>query len=207
MNHDRWSDAQFQLTPFSGNLESESEPESSIFLLLESEPELESSHWPGVGAGVKHFLYLESEPESTPAQAKMCDSDSGLGVKPGVDSISWLTGVRVGTGVNFFLTTGVWTGVGVSFFLYSGVGTGVGTGVGVKSLAWSRSRNRSRDWLESPIFDGKTVPFWKAAPKRCPKRYLFTDDQMVPQGHHFGATYFFDGGGSPNNADQPCLKW
>ncbi len=25
----------------------------------------------------------------------------------------------------------------------------------------------------------KTVPFWKVAPKRCPKRYSFTDDQMV----------------------------
>ncbi len=39
---------------------------------------------------------------------------------------------------------------------------------------------------------GKTVPFRKVAPKQCPKRYHFTDDQMVPQGHHFGATYFFD---------------
>ncbi len=38
----------------------------------------------------------------------------------------------------------------------------------------------------------KTVPFWKVAPKRCPKRYCFTDDQTVPQGHHFGATYFFE---------------
>ncbi len=55
--------------------------------------------------------------------------DSRVGVKPGVDSIFWLTGV--GTEVNFFLTTGV----------------------GVKSLAWSQSWNRSRDWSESPIFD------------------------------------------------------
>ncbi len=26
--------------------------------------------------------------------------------------------------------------------------------------------------------------------KRCLKRYHFMDDQTVPQGHHFGATYF-----------------
>ncbi len=82
-------------------------------------------------------------------QAKMGDSDSGVGVKPGVDSIFWLTIVGVGTGVNFFLTTGVGIGVGVNISLYSGVRTGVG----VKPLAWSRSRNRSRDWPESPIFD------------------------------------------------------
>ena len=35
---------------------------------------------------------------------------------------------------------------------------------------------------------GKTVPFWKVAPKQCPERYHFTDDQTVPQ----GATYFFE---------------
>ena len=25
-----------------------------------------------------------------------------------------------------------------------------------------------------------------------PQKVLFTDDQTVPQGHHFGATYFFE---------------
>ncbi len=32
----------------------------------------------------------------------------------------------------------------------------------------------------------------KRAPKRCPKRYCFMHDQSVPQGHCFGATYFFE---------------
>ncbi len=39
---------------------------------------------------------------------------------------------------------------------------------------------------------GKTLPFRKVAPKHCPKRYHFTDNQTVPKGHHFGATYFFE---------------
>ncbi len=49
--------------------------------------------------------------------------------------------------------------------------------------------------LKNSAFFGKKgtiLPFLKVAPKQCPKRYHFTDDQTVPQGHHFGATYFFE---------------
>ena len=38
----------------------------------------------------------------------------------------------------------------------------------------------------------EVVPFWKVAPKWCPKGYRLTDDQTVPSGHCFGATYFFE---------------
>ncbi len=68
----------------------------------------------------------------------MGDSDSGVGVKPGADSIFGLFGVGVGIGVNFFFTTGVGVGIGVNFFFT----TGVGAGVGVNRFAWSRSRSQ-----------------------------------------------------------------
>ena len=32
----------------------------------------------------------------------------------------------------------------------------------------------------------------QVAPKWGPKRYGFMDDQLVPQGYRFGATYFFE---------------
>ncbi len=41
--------------------------------------------------------------------------------------------------------------------------------------------------------NGKIVPFWKVAPKRCPKRYCFTDERskwLPPQGHRFGAQLY-----------------
>ena len=43
----------------------------------------------------------------------MGNSDSGVRVKPGADSIFGLFGVGVGIRVNLFLTTGVGAGVGV----------------------------------------------------------------------------------------------
>ena len=69
----------------------------------------------------------------------MGDSDSGVGVMPGVDSIFCKFGVGVGTGVKHFVIAGVRTGVRVKHFLI----IGVATGVGVKVLAWSQSRSRS----------------------------------------------------------------
>ncbi len=59
---------------------------------------------------------------NTVSHTKMGDSDSGVGVMPGVNSIFWQFGVGVGTGVKYFFMTGV------------------GTGVRVKPLAWSRLR-------------------------------------------------------------------
>ena len=55
----------------------------------------------------------------------MGDSNSGVGVMPGVDSIFRQLGVGFGTGVKYFFMTGV------------------GTGVGVKPLVWSRSRSQA----------------------------------------------------------------
>ncbi len=52
------------------------------------------------------------------SHAKRGDSDSGVGVKPGVHSNFDQFGVGVGIGVNSFLTTGV----GGNSFLTTGVG-------------------------------------------------------------------------------------
>ncbi len=48
---------------------------------------------------------------------KMGDSNSGVGVMAGIDSIFCKFGVGVGTGDKHFLITGVGTGVGVKHFL------------------------------------------------------------------------------------------
>ncbi len=70
-------------------------------------------------------------------------------------------------------------------------------------MSFQHDRNALLTWREKPTLREKrglkrclwgTVLengafFWQ---KQCPKRYHFTDDQTVPQGHHFGATYFFE---------------
>ncbi len=61
----------------------------------------------------------------------------------------------------------------------------------------------------------KNSALLESGTKRCPKRYHFTDDQMVPHGHRFGAIYmyFFECRviATPSIASErdlrPHLKW
>ena len=93
-----------------------------------------------------------------------CDSDSGVGVRPGVNSN--FVQYRVGVGINSFLTTGVGAGVGVNTLSWSRsrswsqsmIGTGVRvkvagveTGVGVIHFFgnWSRSRSQSHQFFHN----------------------------------------------------------
>ena len=79
------------------------------------------------GWAQSHWVYI----------AKMGDSDSGVGVKPGVDSSFGIFGVGVGIGVNIFFTTGV------------------GARVGVNRLTWSRSRSRSQEFWSLSMYNKK----------------------------------------------------